>query len=194
MMNERQTIIDICRRLEARALVSGRDGNISLRADNKSMYVTASGINKGMLTNEAVLLQAFDGTVLEGTMRSTREAALHSRIYMEREDVNAIIHTHPPYATAFACMGKTLPTNVLAEVSAIIGKMAVAPYAPPGSQALVDSLKGLISDCNVIFLMNHGIMVMGPDMQTAYDTMDALENAAKTIIMAKLYGDIVPIP
>lgn len=193
-MNERTKIINICKRLEGRGLVSGRDGNISLRAGDSAMYVTASGVNKGMLTEEAVLLQGFDGYVLEGTLRSTREAALHSRIYMERSDVNAIIHTHPPYATAFACMGKTLPTDVLTEVSAIIGKMALAPYALPGSKALVDSLDGLIADSNVIFLMNHGIIVMGTDMEAAYDTMDALENAAKTIMMAKLVGGIVPIP
>ncbi len=193
-MNYRSRIIEICARLERRKLVSGTDGNISHRADDNSMYVTATGTNKGYLTEEQILLQSFDGKILEGNLRSTREAGFHTRIYKERPDINAVIHTHPPYATAFACCGQVLPTNILTEVSAVLGKMAFAPYAPPGSAELVASLDGLLEGCNIIFLSNHGIIVMGETLEIAYNHMDALENAAKTIVMARSMGGVQVIP
>lgn len=193
-MSEREVVVAVCHRLAQGGLVSGRDGNVSLRASQDSMYVTPSGVNKGRLVPGQVLLQGFDGQVREGSLGSTKEAGLHIRIYGERPDIRAIIHTHPPFATAFACRGQVLPTHVLTEVAAIIGPMALAPYAPPGTMALVDSLDGLLGGHNVIFLQNHGIIVMGSDMETAYDLMDALENAAKTIAIAQLLGGVVPIP
>lgn len=190
----RENVISICRLLDAKGLVSGTDGNISVRAGEDAMYVTASGTNKGRLTAEQILLQGFDGTVREGSMRSTREAKLHMSIYRQRADVHAIIHTHPPYATAFACRGQVLPMNVLTEVPVLLGRMAFSEYAPPGSDALVVTLDGLFEKNDIIFMANHGIIICGVTLEQAFDRMDALENAAKTIFIATTMGNIRKIP
>lgn len=191
----KEMLCKICHMLFQKNLVSGTDGNISIRAQGMdAMYITPSGVNKGLLEPEQILLQGFDGKILEGTLRSTKEAGLHSRIYRERPDVGAVVHTHPACATAFAACGMVLPRNVLIEAPVLLGDVALAPYAKPGSQELVQSLDGLLDGHDILFLQNHGVIVCGKDIVSAFSKMDALENVARSVVYARLLGGAVPIP
>lgn len=173
-----------------RGLVSGADGNISLRLSGGRMLITPSGAGKGMLSPGQLLVQKFDGEVVEGEGRPTKEARMHSRIYEKRPEVKAIIHTHPPAATAFAVCGRTLPSNCLVEVGAVLGKMGLAPYEPAGSEELSAAVEAAAAEHDIIFLKNHGIITCAETMEKAFLQMDAVENAAKTIIYANIIGDI----
>lgn len=172
-----------------KGLVSGKDGNISIRTGEEEMLITPSGVCKGFLEPDMILLQRFDGKILEGTLKSTREAAMHSRLYELRPELGAIIHTHPAAATAFAVCGEAFPENWVLEVPSLIGKMGVAGYAPAGSSQLVEEVEK-VSDSDVIFLRNHGIITYGADLYEAFCKMDAVENTAKTILYAKLLGNV----
>lgn len=105
LLEGRREICRICAMLSEKNLVSGKDGNISVRAGEDEMLITPSGVCKAFLSPEMILLQGFDGRVLEGSLRSTKEAGLHASIYERRPGVNAIVHTHPAAATAFAVCG-----------------------------------------------------------------------------------------
>lgn len=192
--SEKQELCSISRMLFERKLVSGTDGNISMRTDKTMMIITPSGVNKGMLTPDMVLTQKFDGTVIEGALRSSKEAGLHIKIYNERNDINAVIHTHPAYATAFAACGETIPQNILIEAPVLLGDAAVAPYGQPGTSEVVDAVDGLVEKNDIILLQNHGVVVYATDLMSAFNKMDALENTAKSIIIAKILGDIKYIP
>jgi L-fuculose-phosphate aldolase len=196
MQELREHLCVIAKTLEHRGLVSGTDGNISLRIDENTMLITPSGVNKGMLTPDMLLIQDFDGRVKEGALRSSREASLHAGVYCVREDVGAIVHTHPPFATAYAACGMPVEQDILIELPAVLGKTEVVPFAAPGSKKLAEfvSLCAKDSPSNLFLLQNHGVIACGADLTQAYNHMDALENAAKTILIAKMTGEVKRIP
>lgn len=136
------------------------------------MLITPSGICKGFLTPDMIIRQRFDGTIIEGSLKSTREAGMHSRLYELRPDIGAVVHTHPAAATAFAVCGRKFPENWLLEVPALIGKIGIAGFAPAGSAELVAEVEK-VADSDVIFLQNHGVITYGPDIYEAFSRMDA---------------------
>lgn len=186
----REQLCEIAALLYARGLVSGTDGNISVRVSEDAMLITPSGVNKRELRPELLICQRLDGTVVSGTGKSSREAQLHAGIYGIRPEIGAVVHTHPAAATAFAVCGRTLPENCLIEVPMVIGKINLAGYAPAGSAELADKVKTAAADSDVIFMQNHGIITCGKDLTAAFNKMDAVENAARTIFYAKLIGGI----
>jgi len=189
----REEICRISAMLFAKGLVSGKDGNISVRISADEMLVTPSGVCKAFLEPEMILRQRFDGTVVEGELRSTREAGMHSRLYELRPEIGAIVHTHPAAATAFAVCGEELPQDILLEVPALLGKTAVAGYAPAGSRELIAEVEKCAKS-GVILLQNHGVITCGSDLADAFARMDAAENAARTVIYARLLGEQKRMP
>lgn len=184
-----QDLALICRMLHKHGLVSGRDGNVSVRSGADTLVATPSGVNKGFITEEMLITVDFNGKLLHGSGKVTSELSMHTLIYRMRADISAVIHTHAPYATAFAACGKTIPDNVLIEIPVIIGRIGLAGFAVPGTEAVAKSIEPFVKDCTVILLQNHGIVTFGRDIYEAYDRLEAVENAAKTILMAKLAGD-----
>lgn len=186
---KKEFICKIARMMYEKNLVSGKDGNISIRTGKDEMIITPSGVSKAFLEPEMLIVQKFDGRIVEGTYKSTKEAALHSCLYEGKPEIGAIVHTHPAAATAFAVCGIPLFDNCLLEVPALLGKIGLAGYAPAGSKELIHEVKKVL-DSDVIFLQNHGVITYGTDLQDAFSRMDAVENAAKTLIYAKILGRI----
>ena len=135
--DKKELLCRIAGLLFQKGLVSGKDGNISIKTGEDEMLITPSGICKGFLTPDMIIRQRFDGTIIEGSLKSTREAGMHSRLYELRPDIGAVVHTHPAAATAFAVCGRKFPENWLLEVPALIGKIGIAGFAPAGSAELV---------------------------------------------------------
>ena len=185
--NLKNEICHICSMLAFKGLVSGKDGNVSIRVEDDEMLITPSGVCKAFLKPEMILHQRFDGSVIEGSLRSTKEAGMHSRLYELQPDTKAIIHTHPAAATAYAVCGMTFPQNVLLEVPTLLGTIAVADYAPAGSKELIKEVEKC-ADSKIILLQNHGVIVCGGSLEDAFAKMDATDNTAKTLLYAKLLG------
>ncbi len=186
----REQLCEIGALLYERGLVSGTDGNISVRVSEDVMLITPSGVNKRELVPELLICQKLDGTVISGMGKSSREAKLHAGIYTVRPEIGAVVHSHPAAATAFAVCGQMLPDNCLIEVPTVIGRINLAGYAPAGSGELADKVRMAAADSDVIFFQNHGIITCGKDLTTAFNKMDAVENAARTICLARLLGGI----
>lgn len=176
--------------LYERGLVSGTDGNISARVSEEAMLITPSGVGKRELEPELLILQKFDGTIVSGKGKPSREAGLHAGIYRIRPEIGAVVHTHPAAATAFAVCGQTLPDNCLTEVPTVIGRMGLAGYAPAGSAKLAEEVEEAAAESDVVFMQNHGIITCGKDLTAAFNKMDAVENAARTICYARLIGTV----
>ena len=190
----RLELCQISKLLFDRHLAAGTDGNISMRLDAQTMLITPSGICKGMLKPDQLLVETFDRQIISGSLKSSKEDKVHIRIYRERPDVGAIIHTHPPASTAFAICGETIPADLAIELPMLIGPVALAPYAQPGTDEVPDSLDGLIAAHDAILLQNHGLICMGQDLVAAFNKMDALENAALSMIYARAAGQPQIIP
>lgn len=190
---EKKELVEICKLLYDRNLVAASDGNISVRINDRHLLITPSGKNKGFLHPQEIIVIDMDGNVIEGKGKASREYPMHRTIYMGRKDVNAIVHTHPVYATAFPMTGQNIPDNYLIESRVSLGKVGLAAYAPAGSVQLAENIKPFVKDCNAVLLMNHGAIAYGENLMSAYNKMEVLETVAKTIIVSRQIGIPVPI-
>jgi L-fuculose-phosphate aldolase len=161
--------------MEQLGWVAGHDGNVSVRI-NGQVTITPSGVRKGDITPD----------MLAGEYVVSSEAPMHLRCYAERPDIGAVIHAHSPYATAFAAANKPIDGSRLVELALTIGDVPVAPYAPPGTEAVGDVIAPLLARHDVILLQNHGAVAVGRDLYEAFCRMETLELCAKTLLYAGL--------
>lgn len=191
---EKEALAGICHMLYQRNLVTACDGNISSKVSKDHILLTPSGMNKGLLLPEDIIVLDLSGNTVEGNGRASKEYPMHQLIYQMRPDVKAVIHTHPVFATAFALAGRNIPDNYLIETTMMLPDIALAEYAPPGTQALAEAIRPHVPVSNAILLKNHGALTYGKDLTDAYNKMEVLESIAKTIIMSKVLGEPQVIP
>lgn len=191
--NERKALADICHLLYQQSLVSATDGNVSLRVSKNHILLTPSGKNKGFVQPGEMLVVDLEGNVAEGSGKASKEYPMHRLVYLKRLDVNAVVHTHPVHATAFALAGRNIPDNYLIETRMMLKKVALAGYATPGTLEMADAIAPFVADTNAILLQNHGALTLGKDLMDAFNKMEVLESIARTIILSKAVGEPVLI-
>lgn len=185
--SERAAIVEVCRRLHDKGLVTANEGNISVRVPDGHL-VTASGVSKGSLNLDQVLFVHDSGRKpSEGPAVST-EDAMHAAIYRARPDVQAIIHAHPPTATAFAVAHLPIDTRILAESVVVLGVVPLIPYATPGTGELAELVARNLKDSHAAVLANHGAVAVGGSLAQAHQRMETLEQVARVALMARLLG------
>lgn len=180
-------MVAIGRRMADRGLVSGTDGNLSIRLADGLILTTPTGRRKGELRPDELVVVDAGGAVI-GPGRPSSELPLHLRVYAERPDVCAVVHAHPPYTTAFAVARKPVPSAILPEVLLTIGEVALAPYGTPSTDEVPDRLAPLLTGHECFVMMNHGALCLGPDLLTAYNRLETLELAARVFILAQEIG------
>lgn len=191
---ERKQLSDLCRMLYTAGILAGSEGNVSLRAPGGEIVITPSSRHKGMLRPEDMLVADPAGTLLEGTGRVTKEYPLHRMIYEARSDINCVIHAHPVYSCAYAILVRAIPENYLLQMKEIVGRVAVADYAPAGSAQLVENVRPFVADCQTILLSNHGLVCCGKTAEDALCRCETAEHIAQSSILAELLGTPRPIP
>jgi len=139
-------IVEIGRRLYMRGYVAANDGNVSARVDDKNILITPTGISKGFMKPEDIVLVDMEGNILEGDRRPSSELLMHLKVYQEREDVNGVCHAHPVYATGFSVAGISLSQPVLTEVIMTLGSIPLVEYATPGTEEVYKSLIKYLKD------------------------------------------------
>jgi len=181
----RRVLIEVCRAIYQRGLVSGSGGNLSVRLSGGFFLIKKSGSSFRDLGEEDLLVLNSDGAVVEGVGKPSIETPVHLALYKVRSDVGAIIHAHPPYSTAFAVLGNPIP-SVTAQASELLGEVKVIGFEQPGSEALTrrcaDAFKDTAVKCAL--LERHGVLVVGRDIWAAYNTLDLLEETAKIAYLA----------
>ena len=184
----RQAICRIGRWMYTRGYVVASEGNLSVRLDEDRILVTPSGACKGRLKSEELLITDLSGEVIRGTGRPSSEMQMHLLYYRSRPDVRAVCHAHPPTATGFAAAGRGLEEPVLPEVVVSLGKIPLASYGTPGTWELCAGLEPLVHNYDATLLENHGVVTCGPDLGTAYQRMETVEQFARVILTAELLG------
>lgn len=195
-MNQAVARAEICRigRLlwECRH-VGAVEGNLSCRIDEGTLLCTPTGKSKGDLTPSDLVLTDLEGKSLDDGQPSS-EIQLHLECYASRPDCQAVIHAHPPYATAFALAGETVPDNMLPEAAVFLGRVALVPFAMPGTPAMRDAIRPYLALHKTFLLQNHGAVALGADLQGAWERMDTLERVAAAIYRARKLGDPLTLP
>ena len=184
----KRDLLAVCGRLYERGLVAGTDGNVSLRIAKDLLLATPTGLSKGGLTADDLVLCDLEGRQQGGKRRLTTEIKIHTAVYVAREDVCAVVHAHPPYATAFAVAGLTPSENMMPEAYLAVGKVALAPYGTPSTDELAASLRPFVRDHDAILLSNHGAVAVGRDVWSAYHRMEALEQLCRISSIARQLG------
>ncbi|GBD35759.1 Methylthioribulose-1-phosphate dehydratase [bacterium HR36] len=192
-MNERALKEQICemgRRLYQRGYVSANDGNISVRLNDREILCTPTMISKGFMRPEDICKVDYEGNQLAGTRKRTSEIFLHLAVYKHRPDVMAVVHSHPPHATAFAVAHEPIPKCILPEVEVFIGEVPIAPYETPGGQPFANTIVPYLSRTNTILLANHGTVTFGPDLEKAYWNTEIIDSYCKILILARQLGRV----
>ena len=159
--------------------------------DKERILITPSGFEKSALKPEHLLIVDLDGTVLQGDLKPSVETWMHTAIYKAREDVNAVIHTHSPYATLFASINEPIPAVTVDFALAIGHEVPVTKYVPPGSKDLAQEVvKVLGKDKLVVLIRNHGAVAVGKKLEDAYHAALLLEKEAEMYFKIKLLGKV----
>ena len=191
---EREAVCRVGKLLYDRGYVAANDGNISVKVAENRLLITPSGVSKGRMTPEMLLVTDLDGTVVEGNRHPSSEGKMHLEVYRGRPDVNAVVHAHPPVSTAFAVCRRGLETPYLSELVAGLGHVPCTPsFAMLSTREVPESVRPYLADHNALLLANHGALAWGGDLWEAFDRLETVEHTAKIVLNAQLLGGGVPL-
>ena len=190
----RAAICEVGRRLWQKGLVGGAEGNISARLSARQLLCTPSGATKGHLKPDDILVVDMRGELVRGEGKPSSEIGLHCAIYGAREDCQAVVHAHPPMATAMGLAGEDIPDNLLPEAAVVLGSVATLPFCMPGTPEVAETIEPYLADHKTFLLSHHGAVVMGKDAYDAFNRMDTLERVAQVIANANVLGTARAMP
>jgi L-fuculose-phosphate aldolase len=182
-------------KLWQRQYVDGNGGNISVRINDELILCTPTLCSKGDLRAEDLSVVDLQNRHMFGARPHTSEILLHLEIYKAVPEAKAVIHCHPPYATAHAVAGVIPQGNLIPEQEVFIGPVALAPYDTPGTQAFAETVLPFVRKHNTILLANHGIVCWADTVSHAEWFVEIIETYCKTsMIASQLRSPLPQIP
>ena len=181
-------IIDAGRKLWARAYVDGNGGNISARITPEYVISSPTLCSKGDLRLEDLSLVDLENNRICGDRKHTSEILLHLEIYKAVPQATAVIHCHPPYATAHAIAGVIPPGNLIPEMEVFVGPVAISPYDTPGTTSFARTVLPFVKQHNTILLANHGIVCWADTVTHAEWYTEVIDTYCKTVMIASQLG------
>jgi len=176
------------KRIQERGLVVGPGGNTSARVGDV-IYVKPSGFAFEQCTpDDYVGVSLEDGSTVFGSHKPTCEIWMHIACYQARPDIAAVVHTHPTYATGLASSGGELRA-MFPDFVALLGRVPTLPYIAPAGRELADAVAKVIAKHDAALMSNHGAIAVGTTLREAYYRNELLEEAAKTLLAARLLGE-----
>jgi L-fuculose-phosphate aldolase len=190
----RQEMLRVGRLLWERGYVAATDGNLSARLGADRLLVTASGLSKGFMTADDLVVLDLDGEPLASYRGRGRQAsseiAMHLEVYRQRRDVHAVVHAHPPMATAFSIAGVSLARCVIPEVIVTLGGIPTTGYATPGTTEVPGTIRQAICDYDALILTHHGSLTVGSTLWEAYLRLEKVEHTAQITLAAHQLGRV----
>ncbi len=196
----REQLCEIGRQMHRFQFADGTSGNLSARLPEGRILMTPSGLAKGFMRPEQLIIVDLDGqrvddpTPANAHLRPTSESLMHLEAYKKRPDVGGVVHAHPTHAVALTIAGLTPQTYTLPESLTLMGDVPVTPYATPSSAENRDAITDLIETHDAILLAYHGSLTVGADVWTAYMLLETLEHTAHIITLVHALGGGPPLP
>ncbi len=191
----RKTLVKVGQRMYRRGLIASLDGNLSARLDDEFLLVTPSGVCKGELDPDKLVVIDMQGRPVDPAMGTpSSEVAMHLEIYHQRPDVRAIVHAHPPTAVGLTLAGVSLAGGILPEVVATLGHIPTTEYGTPSSQRGAEVTQRLIRSHDALLLARHGAVAVGSDLWDAFYKMETIEHLAKIVLAARQAANGAPVP
>ena len=193
MQSEMDIKIEMCeigKRVYNRGMVAANDGNFSVKLSDNEFLCTPTGVSKGFMTPEYICKVDAEGNVIEANegFKPSSEIKMHMRVYKEREDVKAVVHAHPMYATTFAVCGLPLTEPIMPEAVLSLGTVPLAKYGTPSTMEIPDAVSEYLPYYDAVLLENHGALSYADSLMGAYHKMESLEFYARLLYQAKMLG------
>ena len=189
----RRDIVAVCQRLYQRGFIAGTEGNVSALEGPERLWITPSGHHKGLLQSADLLLIDLQGHVLFGNGHPSSETPMHLALYRCRPDIRAVVHAHPPLATALTVAGYRLEPPLLPEAVVALGEVPTIPYQMPTTWQFANDVGTAMRQAEAALLENHGSVAVGATLQAAFNKMEIVERAAQIFHLAKLLGRVQPL-
>ena len=193
----RRDIVRVCRLMYDRGLIAATDGNVSARLGEGLLLTTPTGVPKGLLVEEDLVVTDLDGRVVAagaGGGRPSAEMRLHLEVYRQRPDVGAVVHAHPPVTTALTVAGVSLAPCVIPETLVNLGTIVTTAYATPTSAQGPEVVRDLVGTHDALVLDRHGAVTVGRGPLDAYGKMEKVENTAVVLATARQLGRVQILP
>ena len=194
LKKEREQVIEYSLKLLSEGLTNGTAGNVSIFNREKGLVaISPTGVNYSELTPEMISIVDLDGKLIEG-LKPSSELEMHMILYRNREDVNAVIHTHPVYTTVLACLRQDLPA--IDYMIAVTGatKVKCAEYASYGTKELAENAYKAMGSSLAVILANHGLTTAGKDIANAFNITVQVEYISNLYIKARNIGEPIILP
>ncbi|HMU91477.1 MAG TPA: class II aldolase/adducin family protein [Anaerolineales bacterium] len=192
----RLAIIECGRIAYERHLVTSNDGNISARMLDGNILITPSGISKGRLNPDDMLVVDLEGKVISSRpdRKPSSETPMHLEVYKQRPDVRGVLHAHPIYATTLTVSGLQFPVDVLPEVLLTLGDVPITAYATPSSHEDAEVIRPFVKTHNAMLLCQHGSLTYGKHLDEALIHLERIEHVSEIYWRAKMLGEVKRVP
>jgi L-fuculose-phosphate aldolase len=196
----RQDIVRVCRLMYEKGFICASDGNVSARLTPGRILITPSGLHKGFLEPDQLLVvddqgrRLGPGTAANRKLNPTSELPMHLEAYRQRPDVGAVVHAHPPITIALSIAGIPMADCLLPEVIVFLGLVPTTEYATPSSEENVRAIRDLISGHDALILQRHGALTVGNDVMQGFMRLETVEQNARIAFMLAQLGKRVPLP
>jgi L-fuculose-phosphate aldolase len=176
----KKELIQVGKLLYQKNFVVAAEGNISLKLEENKILVTPSGLNKGFLDEKELVTVDSSGKKLSGFLNPSSELKMHLAVYGKRRDVRAVVHAHPPYATALTVVGEALDDFFLPEAVLSVGKIPLSGYATPTTEGVTRVIEDLFTGHDGILIKNHGVIACGRDLWGPFTEWKSSKNWLKS--------------
>ncbi|MBP7687083.1 MAG: class II aldolase/adducin family protein [Thermoflexales bacterium] len=190
----RDEIVRVGKLLYDRNLIVGTDGNISARLDARRVLCTPSGLCKGLMTADQLIVVDLDGNrvglpnAANRHLKPTSEMRMHLEAYRRRPEVMGIVHAHPPSVIAASIAGLDMARCLIPEVIVTLGVIPTTQYATPSSEENVHAIREFIAGHDAIILQRHGTLVVGNSLTDAYLKTETVDQMARVTLMLAVLG------
>lgn len=186
-MECRHEVARIARKLYEKRMVNTNEGNVSIK-EGERIYITPSQVCKELLTPDMIAVIDLDGNPIGDGLKASSESKLHTHIYKLRDDVTSVVHTHSPFATAFAVAGRAIETKAYTEAIYFHDKIPVVKYGAPGTDKILAGIRDYIYKTDAMLLSNHGVVTVGATANDAYLLSETVESIAKVLAITSVLG------
>jgi len=196
----RREIVRVCRLMYEKNFISGGEGNVSARIGPGRVLITPSGLHKGFLSEDQLLLVDEGGRKLGASsgairgLKPTSELTMHLEAYRQRPDIGAVVHAHPATTVALSIAGISLSDCLLPEVIVFLGIIPTTAYATPSSAENALAIKDLVRTHDAIVLQRHGSLTVGVDPFQGFMRLETMEQSARIAFMLAQLDEVNPLP
>ena len=195
-MNERdlrRDIVEICKRIYAHGWLAATDGNVSAKLDDARIVATPTGIHKGFMSEDELIVVDGRGKRISGTREPSTELRMHIAAYDARPDIRAVVHAHPTNCIAFSLAGMSLAQCLLPEIVFTFGSIPTTAYTTPTTEEVPNEIVRWVRDFDAMILDRHGSLTVGSDVFDAYNKLERMEHVAEITFRARQLGAIRPL-